>query len=86
MTETTYNGWANYQTWNASLYINNEYDIYQVAREWVEDRRQDGLEIYYDTFQHTLTELFGVSTPDGVRWNDRRIDCAEMSEMLEELV
>ena len=44
--DTTFNGWANYETWNVSLYINNEYSIYSLAREWVEhvESKNEGLQ------------------------------------------
>ena len=37
MSAQTYNGWANYETWNVALYINNEYAMYQTAVEWVNE-------------------------------------------------
>ena len=40
----------------------------------------------YDIFRHTLTELFGDKTPDGVRWDDENLDIKELTEMLHELV
>ena len=84
MTET-YNGWANYQTWNVSLYINNDYGMYMTALEWVKERLWDGLAVDYDVFRHTLVELMGPETPDGVRWDDEKLDHDELTEMLDEL-
>ena len=85
--DTTYNGWTNYETWNVALYINNEYGIYKTACEWVQDRLDMGYDsLSYDIFRHTLTELFGDKTPDGVRWDDDNLDIKELTEMLHELV
>lgn len=80
------NGWKNYETWNVSLYINNEYGMYMTACEWVKHQEYYDAPVDYDIFRHTMTELFGDKTPDGVSWNDPSLDTAELSEMLEELV
>ena len=82
----TYNGWANYHTWNASLYINNEYPLYCLARDWVAHQVEYDAPIDWETFRCTLVELFGDVTPDGVSWTDPTIDEDEMTEMLQELV
>ena len=34
----TYNGWANYETWNVALYINNDYVLYNLAKRWSKER------------------------------------------------
>lgn len=80
------NGWKNYGTWNVSLYINNEYQMYMTACDWVTERRFMEQKVDYDVFRHTMTELFGEITPDGVSWNDDCLDHSELTEMLEELV
>lgn len=84
--DTTYNGWTNYETWNVSLYINNEYGMYMTALDWVKDRLWNNEAVSYDDFRHTLTELFGDKTPDGVSWDDVNLNREELSEMLLELV
>tara|TARA_B100000214_G_C23872420_1_gene583287 strand:- start:711 stop:965 length:255 start_codon:yes stop_codon:yes gene_type:complete len=76
--DTTYNGWTNYETWNVSLYINNEYEMYKMARGWAEHG--------YKSLSHLLIETFGPKTPDGVKWNDDVLDIQELDEMLLELV
>ena len=85
-TDTTFNGWTNYETWNVSLYINNEYGMYMTALDWVKDRQWYKQSVDYDVFRHTLTELFGDKTPDGVSWDDDNLNREELSEMLLELV
>lgn len=81
---TTYNGWANYETWNISLYINNEYSLYVMARDWVKERKQLGLPVSYNAFIPVL-EAGGKITPDGVSWMEPLADADELSEMLSEL-
>ena len=77
MSDTTFNGWANYETWNVSLYIQNDYPMYQMAREWARHG--------YKSLSHMLTECFGPLTPDGVSWHDSQLDIDELNEMLEDL-
>ena len=85
-TDTTYNGWKNYETWNVSLYINNEYGMYMTALDWVKGRLWNNQEVSYDDFRHELNSLYGDKTPDGVWWDDDTLDHEELSEMLLELV
>ena len=71
----TYNGWANYETWNASLWLGNDEMLYSIARRaysW-----QNCIDLL---MLHGITE-----TGDGVAYNDVNIDTAEMEEFLEEL-
>ena len=87
MTDTTYNGWTNYETWNVALYINNEWPIYRLACDWVQDRIEMGYDSFsYDIFRHTLSDCFGKKTPDGVDYDDPNLDIQELTEMLHELV
>ena len=71
------NGWANWETWNASLWIQNDEMLYRVARL----NRHFG----YDALVAVLEDCTGSATPDGCRWDDPSIDRAEMDEMLAEL-
>jgi len=83
---TTFNGWANYETWNVALYINNEFDLYTLACNYVKQAKKFGQKVSYDALIPALEYNFGQMTPDGVRWMDGLIDTDEMDEMLEELV
>ena len=77
MTDTTYNGWANYQTWNVALWIQNDYGIYKEAQAWARHG--------YKSLSHQLVEWMGQTTPDGVDWQDNDLDIDELNEMMAEL-
>ena len=70
-----YNGWANWATWNVSLWIQNDEATYKVARQY--DR--------YDALIPRLEMIWGQMTPDGARWMDGTIDTEALDEMLSEL-
>ena len=74
MTET-YNGWANYETWNVSLWIMNDIGYYNLAKDIVD---RGGT---YGEFVHVIG--YG-ETPDGVSWIDKKIDGIEINEMFQE--
>ena len=83
----TYNGWANYETWNASLWIANDEFLYNTAKACVIYR--EGLETPWDKFVRCMTDgqigrMLG-KTEDGVSWNDPAIDADEMNEMIWDL-
>tara|TARA_Y100000004_G_C8731943_1_gene334676 strand:- start:120 stop:368 length:249 start_codon:yes stop_codon:yes gene_type:complete len=74
LSDTTYNGWTNYETWNVSLWIGNDEGLYNLARE-------------HSSYQQfcEMIEEFMTETPDGVKWSDPAINTVEMDEMFEEL-
>ncbi len=76
LTDETYNGWTNYETWNVALWIGNDEGLYQMARDW----RHHG----YKSLSHMLIE-FSPATPDGVKWDDDNLNICELNEMMEEL-
>ena len=82
--KATFNGWANYETWNISLYINNEYSLYKLACDWVAERKQLGLVVSYDAFIPVL-EASSKITPDGVSWMEPLANTDELDEMLSDL-
>ena len=74
MTTETYNGWANYETWNVALWICNDEGLYNIARRCVN----------YQQFADSVSE-FITQTVDGVAWNDAQLDRVELDEMIDEL-
>ena len=87
MTDTTYNGWANYETWNVSLWIGNDEFLYNTAKACVKFCSED--ETPWDKFQRCMCEgqigRMLCKTADGVAWDNPEIDADEMNEMLAEL-
>lgn len=63
----SYNGHKNYQTWNVTLWINNDEGLYNLARQCSS----------YDEFVDCMKDLGGsiaYETPDNVAWGDPTID------------
>ena len=83
--EPTYNGWANYHTWNAALYIQNERQFYKAAQSYVSYQKELNLPVSYTEFTQYFMDLLGTITPDGVSWTDPTIDEEEMNALLEDL-
>lgn len=84
--DTTYNGWANYETWNVSLYIQNEYAIYKMAVAYVRQCERLNEVVDYTQLADVIAMNFGSTTGDDVSWTDTRLDVSELDEMLRELV
>ena len=84
---TTYNGWANYETWNASLWVQNDEFLYNTAKACVTYCAD--WENPWTKFVRCMTEgQIGrhlLQTPDGVRWDDDKIDAQEMLDMMTDL-
>lgn len=72
---TTYNGWANYETWNVALWINNDPGFNSVAQE-AEDI--DGFIDFVVSNGHT-------HTPDGVEWDSDQLDYEALDDLIKEI-
>ena len=67
LTDTTYNGWTNYETWNVALWINNTEGLYNLARQCGD----------YQTFCDCMGS--DAVTGDGVRYADPAVNVVEIN-------
>ncbi len=77
ITDQEYNGWTNYETWNVALWLQNDQCYYDIA-------------LLCDDYQDFVDALevcaFNVkSTPDGVKWNDPKLNHHELNDLIEDL-
>jgi hypothetical protein len=80
MPQETYNGWANYETWNVVLWMQNNQFLYNTAVACVEYVADD--ETPYQKFIRNMHNVEKFTTADGVRWDDEKINHDEINEMM----
>jgi hypothetical protein len=68
LTDTTYNGWTNYETWNAVLWINNDESIQDYIQQNDVCCYEELLELFYE-----------CGSTDGVKWADPKVNRAEIN-------
>lgn len=82
-TEHGYNGWKNYETWNVALWIQNDEELYKLAKLYKHSTKP------YKTFTDFMLITFGdgtfVATPDKVRWDNNTLDFEALDSMIREL-
>ena len=83
MTED-YNGWKNRQTWNISLWINNDEPLYRSAVAYVKDIKGKGKVPTYSGFIKR-EGLANERTPDNISFSGTRLDRKALDEMIQEL-
>ena len=74
--DKTYNGWANYETWNCAVWIGSDEGLYNIAKQ---HKRWD------DLADELIEDLSMPTTPDHVAWDLPCLDRTELNSMLEEL-
>jgi hypothetical protein len=87
MTETTYNGWKNWETWNLTFWILENKFLYETARACVLYCGEN--ETPWDKFVRCMMEgeigHYLGKTGDGVSWNDPKVSTQEMNTFLYDL-
>ena len=77
MTDTTYNGWSNYETWNVALWIDSDERLNRLAVKYMSTPRER--EPYWGFPE--FAKLEGL-TPDDVEWHGQDLDYAELDETM----
>lgn len=72
MKKPSYNGWANYETWNVALFINNNGAAYNIAKN-------------VSNYNEFVSAMPDNKTFDGVSLTDSKIDKDEINELITEL-
>jgi len=72
----TFNGWANWETWNVALWIQNDPSICNAAKYDVTS---------YQQLVKLLWECGSTETRDGCRWDDPKIDGLAINAMMSDL-
>ena len=88
-----YNGWANRATWNVSLWISNDENLWDAACRAVDllQRRGTLSESVTPTWAKSFAcvefeNRFGIrETPDGYSLTDENIDWSAIADMIKEL-
>jgi len=74
-----YNGWANYETWNVALWLDNDERSHRAVVVFMSKHGSKASP--YKAF--AKNHLVGA-TGDGVLWNDPALDLRELDEMMRE--
>ena len=74
--ENKYNGWANYETWNVSLWINNNERLYDIAKDSKD----------YAEFIAFTKDIDITMTGDKVKYDNKLVNVDEINDMLKETV
>jgi hypothetical protein len=90
MSDNDYNGWANYETWNVNLWIQNDEGLYNFILDGItgllDDHDNDWQNISETELKELVHDAFGGhKTPDGVSLMHREIDWSEISDALLEM-
>lgn len=87
----TYNGYANYETWNVCLWIANDEGLNQLAASCGDYasftemlKEANTVEDFYSGKVSNAYRAIAFQTPDMVAWNDSAINQYEMAEFWSE--
>ena len=79
--QNTYEGWKNYETWNASLWINNDFGLWNSAVQFMKSYK--GRAPYRDWVRYSGLE--NAQTRDEIKWTDKKLSLRELNAMMREL-
>jgi hypothetical protein len=80
-TTTTYNGWANYATWNVMLWLDNDEMLYKESLRYFQLVRGNRQRPTYKGLIEWLADggAITANTPDEINWLADELDIAELN-------
>ena len=76
-TNSNYNGWKNYQTWNVALWINNDESLYMSAVDYLANSKRPTYMGYLK-----FAGLVGENTPDRIKFDGTKLDYKALNNMI----
>jgi hypothetical protein len=78
LSEETYNGWKNYDTWNVQMWLSNEEPYYRAVVEFMKDYKGDA------PYKDFLIDsgLDTQSTPDGAKYMGADLDFGSLNDFM----
>lgn len=83
MSDVTYEGWTNYDTWNVSLWINNQESLYRSAVAFM-DENPDSKNPYIGFVLNNY--MSGMVTPDAIEYMSDKLNYDELNDMMRDLI
>jgi hypothetical protein len=83
MSNTTYNGWKNHDTWNVSMWLNNDEPLYRKAVDFMKVNPDKDNPYIGFLLNNYMTHLV---TPDAVDWMSDKLDFPALNDMMRELI
>ena len=83
MADETYNGWANYDTWNVALHIGNDESLYRSAIAFMKENPDSKNPYIAFILNQYMTAMV---TPDSIEYMSDKLDYPALNDMMKELV
>lgn len=83
MSDQTYEGWKNHDTWNVALWIANTESLYKSAVGFMQENPDRDNPYIGFLLQNYMTHLV---TPDGADYMSDKLDYPALNQMMRELV